>query len=420
MINKLKPKSEFARNVLTLMTGTTIAQAIPILISPILTRIYTPEDFGFFALFISIVSIMSVIATGKYELAIILPKSDNFSFQLLLLSIMITFTISLFYLIGVFSVSFFYSFDLIYYFLPLAVMVIALNATFDKYNNKIKNYKIMSYQRFIKAGVESVSSVIFAIAFGINTGLIWGFILGYFFSTLGMLYVNYRLFKNKQFLPSLKKIKVLSKRYMNFPKYNMPHALLNSISANVPVFLIPIFYGNITLGLYAFGLRMVQAPLVLLSGTIFHVLGQKMAEEYADGNQIQSIFIEAIKKLMLVAILLLPFFVFMDDLFAFIFGEAWREAGYFIQILSPWILLIFMVSPLATIPQIFNQQKKALNIEIVSFILKILVLSLGGLLLSIEYTLVLLMLVSVLIITYNFVWYFSLVRIKKEEKNFEQ
>jgi len=50
MINKLKLKSEFAKNVLTLMTGTTIAQAIPIAISPILTRIYTPEDFGVFAL----------------------------------------------------------------------------------------------------------------------------------------------------------------------------------------------------------------------------------------------------------------------------------------------------------------------------------------------------------------------------------
>ena len=49
MLDKLKPKSEFSRNVLTLMTGTTIAQAIPIAISPILTRIYTPEDFGVFA-----------------------------------------------------------------------------------------------------------------------------------------------------------------------------------------------------------------------------------------------------------------------------------------------------------------------------------------------------------------------------------
>ena len=77
MINKLKPKSDFSRNVLTLMTGTTIAQAIPIAISPILTRIYTPEDFGVFALYMSIVSIISVVATGGYEMALMLPQDDE-------------------------------------------------------------------------------------------------------------------------------------------------------------------------------------------------------------------------------------------------------------------------------------------------------------------------------------------------------
>ena len=77
MINKLKPKSEFSRNVLTLMTGTTIAQAIPIAISPILTRIYTPEDFGILALFVAISTIFGSIANGRYELAIMLPKKDE-------------------------------------------------------------------------------------------------------------------------------------------------------------------------------------------------------------------------------------------------------------------------------------------------------------------------------------------------------
>ena len=75
MLNKLKPKSEFSKNVLTLMTGATIAQAIPIAISPILTRIYTPEDFGIFALFIAITTIFGTIANGRYELAIMLPKN---------------------------------------------------------------------------------------------------------------------------------------------------------------------------------------------------------------------------------------------------------------------------------------------------------------------------------------------------------
>ena len=73
----IKKKSEFTKNIVTLMTGTAIAQAIPIAISPILTRIYKPEDFGVFALFLAISSILATVVNGRYELAIMLPKKDE-------------------------------------------------------------------------------------------------------------------------------------------------------------------------------------------------------------------------------------------------------------------------------------------------------------------------------------------------------
>ena len=89
MIRRLKLKSDFSRNVLTLITGTTIAQVIPIAISPLLTRIYTPEDFGLAALFFAFFSILSSIATGRYELAIMSPKSDDEAKHIVFLSILV-------------------------------------------------------------------------------------------------------------------------------------------------------------------------------------------------------------------------------------------------------------------------------------------------------------------------------------------
>ena len=77
MKQRFEPKSEFSRNILTLMTGTIIAQAIPIAISPILTRIYRPEDFGLYAIFVAIITILGSVASGRYELAIMLPKKDE-------------------------------------------------------------------------------------------------------------------------------------------------------------------------------------------------------------------------------------------------------------------------------------------------------------------------------------------------------
>ena len=96
---KNRAKSEFTKNVLTLMTGTSIAQAIPIAITPILTRIYSPNEFGLFALYMSIVSVVVIMATGRYELAIVLPKNNEDAANIVALSLVITLFISLLSLI---------------------------------------------------------------------------------------------------------------------------------------------------------------------------------------------------------------------------------------------------------------------------------------------------------------------------------
>ena len=413
MLNKRKPRSEFSRNFLTLMTGTTIAQAIPIAISPILTRIYTPEDFGVFALFISIVSMMAVISTAKYEMSILLPKQENFAYQLVVLSGFFVIMSSVLYLISlVFVESFLYRFDTIYYLIPATVLFIGLNNTFDKYNNRIKNYKLMSYQRIIKTTVESVISISFMFFLHLKTGLIWGFVLGFFVSSGTMLYINAKYFHAKALRVSKTKMRSLAQKYSNFPKYNMPHALLNTLSSHTPIFLIPIFYTNTTLGFYALGVKMVQAPLGLVSSALFNVLGQKMAEEHAKGNEIYSLYKQMIKKLLFVALSLIPLFLFADELFAFVFGAQWREAGEYVQIMMPILLATFVLSPLSSIPHIFQQQKKALYIEIFSTMAKIVPFLLGAYFLKLEIQSVLMFYVSLqfFIFVYGLRWSYSLVK----------
>ena len=90
MNNQFKPQSEFSQNVLTLMTGSTLSQAIPIAVSPILTRLYKPEDFGLYAIFVAIITIIGTIVSGRYELAIILPKKDEDAINIFGLGILIT------------------------------------------------------------------------------------------------------------------------------------------------------------------------------------------------------------------------------------------------------------------------------------------------------------------------------------------
>jgi len=99
MIKKMKPKSEFGKNTLSLVSGNIIAQSIPMILAPILTRIYTPEEFVLFATFMSIVGIFMVIATGKYEMAIVMPEKDKETINIFALSILITIFISILSLI---------------------------------------------------------------------------------------------------------------------------------------------------------------------------------------------------------------------------------------------------------------------------------------------------------------------------------
>lgn len=145
MINKLKPKSDFSHNVLTLMTGTTIAQAIPIAISPILTRIYTPEDFGVFALFLAIVGFFSVIASGRYEQAILIPKKDEDAINIFALGFIIICSISLFLLIIILifnnNITALLNNETIsiwLYFIPLTVFFIGLFNLLVLFNNRKK------------------------------------------------------------------------------------------------------------------------------------------------------------------------------------------------------------------------------------------------------------------------------------------
>ena len=96
MFKRIKSQSEFYHNVLTLMTGSTLSQSIPIAISPILTRIYTPEEFGVYAIFLAIVTIFGTIISGRYELAIMLPKKDEDAINIFALGLVITICLTVF------------------------------------------------------------------------------------------------------------------------------------------------------------------------------------------------------------------------------------------------------------------------------------------------------------------------------------
>ena len=187
MIKRLKPKSEFSRNVMILMSGSILAQAIPLIVAPILTRLYTPEEFGVYALFFSFVSILTIVATARYEMAIMLPKSNRTSMSIVYLSATISILISLFTLVLV--LAFHKNINKLLgievaFLIPLMVVVAGLFQSMKMWLTRQKNYKQLAISRVEQSVMGGVSQLTLgALSVG-SLGLIIGQVIGQLIATM--------------------------------------------------------------------------------------------------------------------------------------------------------------------------------------------------------------------------------------------
>jgi len=385
-------KSEFTRNVLTLMTGTTIAQAIPIAISPILTRIYTPEDFGVFALFVSITSILGSIANGRYELAIMLPKKDEDAINIVALGIIITviFSFLVFLVILIFhnqivNVLNNKEISTWLYFIPLVVLLTGLYNVLNYWNNRKKYYKELANSLIIKSIVLAIVQLSIGFIKQGAGGLVIGQILSNMFANIFLLK---KLTKYKLLIFKISKIKMiaLAKRYKDFPKFSMWSGLFNIASIQIPILILTAFFSTTIVGFYALSHRFISMPMSFIGSSIGQVFYQKSAEVKNDKQRLSELTFNTYKKLFLIGIV--PFSiitVFGDYLFAFVFGNDWVIAGEYAQVLAIWILFVFITSPLTTLFSTLEKQKKALYFNIAIFLSRVIVLLFGGLILQDAY-----------------------------------
>ncbi len=413
MLNIFKPKSEFNRHVLTLMTGTTIAQAIPIAISPILTRIYTPEDFGVFALFVAITSIFGSIANARYELAIMLPKKDEDAINIFALGFIITSIISLILLILVVLFHDYYvtllnnkSIGVWLYFVPIAVFFTGLYNILNYFNNRKKYYKNIANATIIK----SIITAVIQLSIGFLKGGVSGLISG---QLISQMFANMRLFENilkdKLLISRISKVKIiaLAKRYKDFPKFSMWAVLANTLSLHLANILISLFYSVATLGFYSLVQRVLGIPSALIGGSIGQVFFQEATKERQRTGKAINTYRNTVKKLIILG---LPsfgiLFFIVEDLFAFVFGEEWRIAGEYAKIMIFLFVIRFVSSPLAIIVSVFEKQKQALIINIILILTSIGTLYFSNML-HIEFKLFLVLFTALMSINYfSFLFYY--------------
>ena len=379
--------SPFATDVLKLVTGTTIAQIIAILASPILTRLFGPEAFGFFALFTSITAIIGVIACMRYELAIMLPEDDEAAANLLALSFLMVAIIS-----GLTAIGLYFGGEIFVTFLqapglspylwivPPFIFMSGIFLALNYWNSRTRNFGRLSIARITRSIATSGTQLAAGFA-GFVTGgsLISASLVGSVVST-GILGGQIWREDQKHLKHSISWQGMIEglKRYKRFPLLDSGSALLNSISWQLPVLLLSAFFSPVIVGFYAIGMRVLQTPMSLIGGSIAQVFFQRASEARRDG--MLNILVENVfKVLVLIGLFPLLILTFIGgDIFLVIFGDQWLEAGIYAQILGIWTFIWFISSPLSTLYIVLEKQDFGLKYNIANLITRLLSLVIGG------------------------------------------
>ncbi len=371
MIHKVKhkirqkfPKGGFARNAATLMTGTAVAQALPIAAAPILTRIYSPADFGLFALYLSIVSPLSIISTARYESAIMLPEKDEDAVNLVGLSIFISIALSGIVLLVVCWWGHFFA-DLIgyqkivkwFYLIPASIFLTGFYQSLNYWANRHSRYKMLATNRVVQSVTATGTNLFFGF-YGLGAiGILLATLLGQLVATILIACRLYLLDKEMKELISLKVMKAQAKRYIKFPKYDIPSMFTNVLANQIPVFMFGKYFSSQVVGFYSLTNKVMGVPVGLISGSILDVFRQRASSDYAKYGNCKHIYVKTFKSLFLFAIFPFLFLMFFSPmLFSIIFGDSWRVAGEFASIMSVMFFLGFVVSPLSYVFFIAEKQ----------------------------------------------------------------
>lgn len=372
LINKNIYKSEFAKNVLTLFSGSTISQIIPFLVAPILARMYAPENFGELGVLMAVAGIFSIVATFQYESAIMLPKKDEDAFNILALAVSISIFISFlsWITIKIFSdsISIILKTDSIEkwtFIIPAFVFLTGLYNSLNIWASRKKQYKRLAVRQIAQSTSGAGTKLSLGWLGYINSGLIWGTIVGQFTSTAVLAIKTIQ--DSKYLLKSInfKSIKKNAVAYQDFPKYTMWQGFLDLVNASGVVFILSSFYGVALVGLYTFTLAMLQKPTKMIGSAVSQVFYQNASKKVSENKPIYNDTVKLIKNLAIISgIVFLPFLIAGPQIFSFVFGEKWRDAGAIAQIISPWLFLRFIASPLANLAMIMDKQKVFLYISI--------------------------------------------------------
>lgn len=374
-------RSELVRNASILLSGTVIAQLIAFLLQPFLRRFFSPQIFGIFSVYTSLIGIILVVSSLRYDDAIVLPKSDKESANVLGLALIFSFCINILLFIVVLIMggkiisflnlpSTFPSWIL--YVIPLSAFLYSAYQSINYWLVRKRKFYAVSVNKLSRRGAEAVSQVGFALLKNTN-GLVYSDIIGQSVNVLTVIFQSARNGLTFRFI-SLVKLKYAFNKYKDFPKFNLIPAFMSTCGFMLPPIFITKFYSSDSAGFFNLAQMLLSVPLGLVAASFTSVLLQRISEKY--NNRIS--FLSDLKPVILVVGLIslveiIAIVFFGEFLFKVVFGETWIFSGRISKILVWSFAFNFIVS---TFTAIFVAMRKIKVYSIYQFFYFIAIISL--------------------------------------------
>lgn len=363
--------------VLALFTGTALGQAIMLAVAPIITRVYTPDEFGLLGMFSSYLAILSLVVCLRFELTIPLPKSDHNAWGIVALCLSFVTVFSL--LLALVSLA--YGDHLLpllggealtpyIWLLPVGLFLSGSYQVATQAAIRFREYKPLAYTRVIQSLLGALTQVGGGLM-GFGTGaLLAGQVISLGSGSLRMARVLSAKARDHLRDVNLSQLKGLAIRYKSFAWLASPAALLNGLSMNVPTILVATIYDTGTAGQFFLAQRVLNLPIALISNAVSQsYMGEASLLHRSNDPRIYRLFWKlatTLAALSLVASLCIYFL--SPAVFEFVFGDGWGSSGVYASLMAYYLGVRFVTTSLAPTLIIYERQDLSLILQIISAI----------------------------------------------------
>ncbi|MER9025796.1 oligosaccharide flippase family protein [Mesorhizobium sp. M0815] len=369
------------RNTMTLGLGAASAQLLGIMAVPVLAHVFDARDFGLFAIFFLGSQLLGTCFAARYEQAIMVAEERHIRPLTALCVGLAAFSALVGALVlAVFAhdldLAFGASLGLAWPMTCITAFFVSLAVTFSMLASRRQNYRDVSVSRFCKAMIAILIQV--ALGLTILPGA-WGLIIGetiaaglaaaILLSSRRWLYISdLRLnFFNRR---SRQALLLVASRYHLFPKFGLPHFLINSLSGFTLIAIIGARFSSVEAGQYFMMQRIVMLPAGIISAAISQVLFLEAHQQLKKAGRFDGVVFRVIVvQVTIGAILLLTLLFFGADLFSLVLGSQWLPSGQLAELFAPYVAVHLVLSSLAPVPVVAGQQKLALILSVIQNVL---------------------------------------------------